>query len=67
MKILNITIKNEGYIHCKSAFYSSEDILSLTEYIFTKGINMLNGDIDSGVWAISYLLSMMYKYTPQDY
>lgn len=66
MKILNITIKNEGYVHCKSAFYSCKDILSPTKYTFTNGINMLNGDIDSGIWAISYLLSM-YKCNSQEF
>ena len=28
---------------------------------FTSGENMLRGEIDSGVWAVSYLLSM-YTY-----
>ena len=66
MKFSNIIIKNKGYVHCKSAFYSCRDVLSSTEYTFTNGINMLNGDIDSGVWAISYLLSM-YKHNSQEF
>ncbi len=67
MKINNINIKSEGYVHCKSSFYSSHDILSdCSCYTFLPGINRLVGEIDSGNWAISYLLSM-YKHRPKDF
>lgn len=67
MKISNISIKNEGYVYCKSAFYSAQDGLSNCScYYFSPGINKLIGEIDSGNWAISYLLSM-YKYRPEDF
>lgn len=67
MKQNIITIKSEGYVHCKSCFYSSCDILSQNlEYSFSQGINRLIGDIDSGNWAVSYLLSM-YQHKPEDF
>lgn len=58
MKIESIQIENHGYVTCRSEFYMSEDLLNKTENRFCKGINRLNGEIDSGVWAISYVLSM---------
>lgn len=67
MEINNINIRNEGYVHCKSSFYSAQDSLSnYSCYTFSLGINKLIGDIDSGNWAISYLLSM-YKHRPEDF
>lgn len=67
MIINNIKIHNEGYVFCKSTFYSSHDIIpSGTSYTFAPGINQLSGEIDSGVWAISYLLSM-YGYNERDF
>jgi len=67
MKISNITIKNKGYVCCKSRFYSAQDCLSNHScYSFSQGINKLIGEIDSGNWAISYLLSM-YKHRPEDF
>ena len=67
MKISNISIKNEGYVYCKSSFYSAQDSLSnYLCYSFSRGINKLIGEIDSGNWAISYLLSM-YKHRPEDF
>lgn len=66
MKISNISIKSEGYVYCKSNFYSSQDILNNTSFNFGVGINKLIGEIDSGIWAISYLLSM-YKHRPEDF
>lgn len=61
MKLRKIEFKNEGYVHCKSRFYSSEDLLNYKEnYLFCTGINKLYGEIDSGIWAVSYVLSM-YK------
>ena len=66
MNIKKIIISNDGYIHCKSNFYSSQDILNNTSFHFGVGINKLTGEIDSGIWAISYLLSM-YKQRPEDF
>ena len=66
MNIKKIIITNDGYIHCKSNFYSSQDILNNTSFNFGVGINKLIGEIDSGIWAISYLLSM-YKHRPEDF
>ena len=67
MKIDNISIKNEGYVYCKSKFYMVQDVLSKnTSYTFSKGVNKMAGDIDSGIWAISYLLSM-YKWCSEDF
>lgn len=67
MKISSISIKNEGYVACKSRFYSAQDILPGGScYFFSQGINMLIGEIDSGKWAISYLLSM-YQHRPEDF
>lgn len=54
-----IEIHNEGFVYCKSAFYSVHDVLTANKtYVFNKGINKVIGDIDSGNWAISYMLSM---------
>lgn len=67
MKINTIQIQNNGYISCKSSFYSSEDILqSGSNYTFVAGVNKLIGEIDSGNWAVSYLLSM-YQHRPKDF
>ena len=65
MKIKKITIDNHGYIKCRSRFYISDDGLE-GKFSFGNGINILHGEIDSGVWAISYLLSM-YRYRPKDF
>ena len=67
MKISNISIKNKGYVDCKSCFYSAQDGLSDNLcYSFKPGINKLIGEIDSGNWAVSYLLSM-YGHRPKDF
>lgn len=67
MKIESIRISNDGYVNCTSRFYSAHDILdSRSFYSFFPGINKLIGEIDSGNWAVSYLLSM-YKHRPQDF
>ena len=67
MKIDSITIQNDGYVHCKSCFYTAHDFVSNnTDYTFSTGINKLVGEIDSGNWAISYLISM-YKHRPKDF
>ena len=67
LTINSIEVQNEGVICCKSAFYSVQDELSTdSSYNFSKCVNKLIGEIDSGNWAISYLLSM-YKYRPDDF
>lgn len=66
MEIQNITINNHGHITCKSVFYSSSDILNDANYTFNIGINKLVGSIDSGNWALSYLLSM-YNSNSKDF
>ena len=67
MKINKIDIQNEGYVYCQSCFYHAHDGLSAdVKYSFSKGINKLYGEVDSGVWAISYMLSM-YCYKPKDF
>lgn len=67
MIIQEIKIQNEGYVDCKSAFYTAKDILqSDKNYVFSNGKNLMTGEIDSGIWAVSYLLSM-YKHRPKDF
>lgn len=62
MIITEIKINNDAYVHCKSSFYSAQDTLNDTlSYKFSQGINKLLGEIDSGNWAISYLIAM-YPY-----
>lgn len=58
MIIEQIKIANEGFIVCESSFYRVKDILNGQEFLFTKGLNLLEGDIDSGIFGISYLISM---------
>lgn len=58
MDIREIKIKNEGYILCNSSFYSVNDILTNREFNFVKGVNLLEGEIDSGIFGVSYLISM---------
>ena len=59
---MNFKVQTSGYINCKSSFYTACDTLNdFNIYEFTKGVNRLYGEIDSGVWAISYLISM-YQY-----
>lgn len=60
MKIESIEIKNGGYVTCKSGFYTVLDVLDHERkgYKFKLGTNVLTGDIDSGIWAVSYYLSM---------
>ena len=59
MVIKKISISNDGFVYCKSRFYASRDVLNENQiYDFSVGINKLVGDIDSGNWAVSYLLAM---------
>ena len=54
-----IVIKNSGYITCNSGFYSVLDLLDEeTEDCFHNGVNLLHGEIDSGIFGVSYLISM---------
>ena len=66
MRIKKIQFKNDGYAFCKSKYYSAIDVLRPEEYCFTTGINRLEGEIDSGNWAVSYYLSM-YCHRPKDF
>ena len=67
MRISSIKVQSEGYVHCKSNFYSAHDCMSNGScHTFLPGINTLMGEIDSGNWAISYLLSM-YVHRPEDF
>ena len=67
MKIHNVDITAEGYAYCKSSIYAVLDIMDKTiNYHFTTGINILIGEIDSGNWATSYLLSM-YRQRRDDF
>lgn len=67
MKIKEISVFNDGYVNCRSAFYSAYDTISKERvYTFRTGVNQLVGEIDSGIWAVSYLLSM-YCHRPKDF
>lgn len=67
MIINNIKFQSEGYVYCKSNFYSAQDTISNNKiYTFSSGVNNLVGEIDSGNWAVSYLLSM-YEHRPKDF
>ncbi len=57
--IKKILISTEGYVECKSNFYTCVDILqSYMEFEFVPGVNKIVGEIDSGGFGISYLMSM---------
>lgn len=67
MKIEEIRVFNDGYVNCRSAFYSAYDTMSKDRiYTFRTGVNQLIGEIDSEIWAVSYLLSM-YCHSPKDF
>lgn len=67
MKIKTIRLKCEGRIRSRSSFYTAQNIISEhDEYVFVNGINSLSGDIDSGTWGVSYLLSL-YPYRSKDF
>lgn len=67
MKIKTIEIHNNGYVRCKSRFYSADDVIKeASPMYFTCGTNKLIGEIDSGNWAVSYLLSM-YEHNSKDF
>lgn len=59
MNIKSLTISNlHGYVLCKSNFYQAHDVCHSQNYEFINGLNVLKGEIDSGIWGISYYLSM---------
>ena len=65
--INKINISNSGYVFCRSNFYTAQDVLNDTVHFeFTPGVNMASGEIDSGIWAVSYLMSM-YTHRPDDF
>lgn len=67
MIIESIDVKTEGFVSCTSEFYSVHDCISTnSNYSFGIGVNELRGEIDSGIWAVSYLLST-YKFRPKDF
>lgn len=67
MIINNIVFSLNGYINCTSCFYSAQDMLDYNSiFRLSNGVNKLYGDIDCGVWAVSYCLSM-YIHRPQNF
>jgi len=58
MDICSIRLKADGYILCQSSFYSVLDFIDNRAFDFKKGLNILEGEIDSGIFGISYLISM---------
>ena len=65
MIMKDIIIKNTGHILCKSSFYTVSDILDGKEFRFSAGVNRLSGAIDSGIFGISYLISMNEHIDPK--
>ncbi len=68
MKIEKLDVAVDGgYIECRSGFYTVHDGFGReTTYTFFPGLNKMQGEIDSGVWAISYFLSMRGR-RPKDF
>ncbi len=66
MRVESLTINCAGYIHCRSQFYTANTTISSLDYQFNQGINNAIGEIDSGAWGISYLISM-YPYHSKDF
>ena len=67
MKINKILLQSDGFIRCRSSFYLTRDSINYIDtYEFTSGYNEMIGEIDSGIWAPSYLLSM-YTIRPTDF
>lgn len=67
MKIESIDIKSQGYVHCHSRLYTSHGNLPYNmNRSLSVGANILKGEIDSGEWELSYLLSM-YCHRPRDF
>lgn len=54
-----ISVRVDAFVKCKSCYYSTIDSLNCnSEYTFIEGVNLMTGEIDSGVWGVSYLISM---------
>ena len=56
----------QGHVYCRSSFYQAHDHFKQGAYVIQTGKNVLKGDIDSGNWALSYLLSM-YNQNKKDF
>ena len=57
MQEIKITNMSAG-IWCKSEFYQSYNSINIDTLVLKNGMNTLTGEIDSGGWGVSYLLSM---------
>lgn len=65
--ISHVSVSGSGLVICRSQIYLCYNILdSIETFCFTKGINRLQGEIDSGGWEVSYLLSMAGE-RPKDF
>lgn len=61
MEIKSFSIRTDGFVHCRSNFYIVNDtILVPTVLEFVPGLNKLEGEVDSGKWAFSYMISMYH-------
>lgn len=59
MEFNEITVSGDVLCSCSSNFFSAHVALnSLTKHVIKRGINDMQSSIDSGPWALSYLLSM---------
>ena len=54
IKITNMS----AVIWCKSKFNQSYNSINIDTLILKDGVNILTGEIDSGGWGVSYMLSM---------
>ena len=63
LNIEEIKISNDGYMWCKSWFYKIYVTLLSNDYkyIFKKGVNLIDCEIDSPEVGICYLMSMYNK------
>ena len=61
MSIERFSIFADGYLTCNSSFYTVKDVIRAQAFEFTNGLNLLEGDIDSGIFGISYLIGMYDK------
>lgn len=63
-----ISISNvDGHIYCRSDYYTAHTVVNPYESVeFSKGINIIQCEIDSGIWSLCYLLSMYDKVSSDD-
>ncbi len=62
-----LNIRADGFVLCESKFYQALDILNPENTCnLVRGVNCLEGEIDSGIWAVSYLISM-YAHKPESF